>query len=319
MIKYPDLARIQSGRATTAEARAALRHWLASGDVEASEHVYVALRGWTWKALTQRRMDDALGEWLKLMRSAVAAAAKSAPELASRIDVLADFVNESIRFAATHTDEGLLNREHLGDILECLRQSNGPTPRKVIAQTVKVHDTYLSQLLTELCALGKIEREQRSREARFSLTDAGRALAQKHALRQAPQVDFAATPAIVQHRPHADVGIAAGRVREHWAKLLANKQGYRPPTEPAKVVEESAAPAPVKYRTIADLIADGSTYTERDFVRVVVEHDEEQLLAPKTSWHAGTSVVLREPRAAAHDSAVRRFGAWEKDYDDRYA
>src|SRR5665213_487868 len=112
MIKHPDLHRIQIGRAKPEEARKALRQCLASDDPTMPDHVYTALRGWTWKTLNGRRLDKGLHDWFSIMRSAESVAGRSHPQLAMQIAVLSDLVQESIRTAERSTQDSLIRLEH---------------------------------------------------------------------------------------------------------------------------------------------------------------------------------------------------------------
>lgn len=177
MIPNTALHRITIGTAKPAEARKALKACLASSDPRDQEQAYAALRGWTWKAMATRRLGDSLQEWFAIMRSAESVVSKKNPNLAARLSVLSDLVDESIRFSEASTDEALLRRNHLGAILDIVRSNNGRIRRKQLADQAGLGEAHLSQLLTELIVRGKLERFQDSREAEFVLTEAGREFA----------------------------------------------------------------------------------------------------------------------------------------------
>lgn len=185
MSANPDLDLVSAGRAEPAAARRALKLCLLSDDPRAAEAAYGALRRWTWKTLSLRRFDH-LDQWFTIIRGAETWAQKADPLIAARIGALSDLVYDSILFAEVNSDEVLLRRNHLGPILEAVRRNNGQISRAQLAEEVQLNDSHLSQLLTELCVLGKLERRKEGKRSFFEITQAGRILAQEWADRRRP-------------------------------------------------------------------------------------------------------------------------------------
>lgn len=172
MIESPQLHAIATGRATIEEAASALEAILAS-EVKA-EKIYGALRDWTWKALHSRRLDDELIEWLNLIKGVkVRLSREDEDGTRARLDVLAELVAESIRYAANVSDDELANYSHVQEILRLVQRLNGHISRQALKGEMNLGDARLSQLLTLLVHNGLLEREPRGREAHFALTRRG--------------------------------------------------------------------------------------------------------------------------------------------------
>jgi predicted transcriptional regulator len=144
--------------------------------------IYSAFARWTWRVLVERRLDEGLRDWHRLIldvaaaltslrRGDDAAAAIPTPE---RFLALADLVRESISAAQAAVPTELLQRAHVAAILHALAgQSPAFIDRKAIAAAAGLKDANLSRILSLLAANGLVEREARGRAAAFKITRKG--------------------------------------------------------------------------------------------------------------------------------------------------
>lgn len=176
MIVYPELNRIQAGDATPSEARKAIRALLAQPTAERSALLYAALRGWTWKALMTRRLDEDLSEWFSVLRSTSAQLRRLDAEHSHYVSSLSHLIDDTLRYAASSARTKILGRSHVGEILEIVRRNNGRCERAKIEAEAGLGSARLSQLLTELTVEGFLSREAEGKRAIFVLQDAGREL-----------------------------------------------------------------------------------------------------------------------------------------------
>ncbi len=174
MIANKALHRIQTGEASAKEARKALRDALVHGDSRTAASVYEALRGWTWSAISERRFDDEMEDWFKVLQSASVALADVDYETSKYLVVLSHLVDDSLRVAPRLILERLLTRSHLGDLLEIVRRHNGRIERSALAEQAGLSASRLSQLLSELVLVGALHREPDGKRALYVLSDLGR-------------------------------------------------------------------------------------------------------------------------------------------------
>ena len=191
MIVYPELNRIQAGDATPSEARKAIRALLAEATPERSALLYAALRGWTWKALMARRLDNDLSEWFSVLRSTSAQLGRLDAEHSHYVLSLSHLIDDTLRYAASSARTNILSRSHVGEILELVRRNNGRCERVKIEAEAGLSSSRLSQLLTELTVEGFLSREVDGKRAIFILTDAGRELLdRRHMLQHLRETEF---------------------------------------------------------------------------------------------------------------------------------
>ncbi len=174
MIANKALHRIQTGEASPKEARKALRDALAHSDERTAASLYEALRGWTWSALSERRFDDEMEDWFKVLQSASVAVADIDDDTSRYLLVLSHLVDDSLRVAPRLVLERLLTRSHLGDLLEMVRRNNGRIARSALEEEIGLSSSRLSQLLSELILVGALLREPDGRRALYTLSDLGR-------------------------------------------------------------------------------------------------------------------------------------------------
>ena len=153
--------------------------------------VYAALCRWTWRIMLERRLDDELRSWHRLLLDAaghmvgqakVRPPAKGRVRLdpvaaSERIRALADLVRMSVEAAAASVLRDFTARAHVVQILQLLASHDGPhLDRDQIKAELGLRDANLSRVLTLLAANGLVERIPRGRVAAFRVTQRGLAL-----------------------------------------------------------------------------------------------------------------------------------------------
>ena len=143
---------------------------------------YSALLRWTWLALSERRVDDDLRCWHRLILDIAARAGKepdigagvSGGVLAERLRAMSDVIRVSIGMQSRPDKVGLLKRAHVPIILQTLKdwRSKGGF-RADLSEAVGLRTASLSRILTLLILEGLVERQIGGRTARFCITDEG--------------------------------------------------------------------------------------------------------------------------------------------------
>ena len=143
---------------------------------------YSALLRWTWLALSERRVDDDLRCWHRLMLDIAARAGKepdigadvSGGVLAERLRAMSDVIRVSIGMQSRPDKVRLLKRAHVPIILQTLKdwRSKGGS-RADLSEAVGLRTASLSRILTLLILEGLVERQTGGRTARFCITDEG--------------------------------------------------------------------------------------------------------------------------------------------------
>ena len=143
---------------------------------------YSALLRWTWVALSERRVDDDLRCWHRLMLDIAARAGKepdigagvSGGVLAERLRAMSDVIRVSIGMQSRPDKVGLLKRAHVPIILQTLKdwRSKGGF-RADLSEAVGLRTASLSRILTLLILEGLVERQIGGHTARFCITDEG--------------------------------------------------------------------------------------------------------------------------------------------------
>lgn len=184
MISDPALHRIRIGEATPEEARTAIREALAGQVPDVAENIYTALRAWTWKALQTRRFDSEMSDWYRVIRTTGAAMSDRDLSVSHYVEALAHLVEESLRYAGSHSTKQLLARSHLGEILQAVQLNNGRLDRARLAELLRLGSSRLSQLTTDLIVAGALERETEGKFATFVITDRGREMLETWGVRR---------------------------------------------------------------------------------------------------------------------------------------
>ena len=161
--------------------------------------VYAALCRWTWRVTVERRLDDELRSWHRLLLDAagrIAAQAARRPSVkgrvrldpaaaSERIRALADLVRMSVEAGAASVLRDFAGRAHVVQILQLLASHADPhLDREQIRAKLGLRDANLSRVLTLLAANGLVERLPRGKAAAFRVTHRGLSLAQTEGERE---------------------------------------------------------------------------------------------------------------------------------------
>lgn len=166
--------------------------WRALDSQAGLREAYSALCRWTWRAMVERRLDDDLRSWHRLLLDAAGRLAGAAPAAmprtrarprldtaaaAERLRALADMVRLSIDAAAASIPAELGKRAHVLEILRFLTERVGEhVEREQIKRAVGLEDANLSRVLTLMTANSLVERLPLGRVASFRATQHGLAL-----------------------------------------------------------------------------------------------------------------------------------------------
>ncbi|ESZ22828.1 hypothetical protein [Mesorhizobium sp. L2C084A000] len=154
-------------------------HLLSPADVAFPERVYEAFRSLVWGTVSNREAGESLNAWSDVILKIRQLLRSRSVPFAERFTVLADFLEQSNRFANFHPADELLGRKHVRAILAGLLQHNRKTTRTTIAQATKLRDANLSRILANLGSAGWIRRHNEGREVVITLTEEGAAQARK--------------------------------------------------------------------------------------------------------------------------------------------
>lgn len=156
------------------EALSRLRHLLDSSQgSDMAEAAYQALRSLVWSFVSGREAGGHLDLWADFILRVRQLLRNKASPLSERFTVLADFLEQTGRFAQLHPKEELRRRKHVGAILKVLDNQRGSAARATIARDTKLRDANLSRLLANLASAGWVTRRNEGREVVVSLTTEG--------------------------------------------------------------------------------------------------------------------------------------------------
>ncbi|WP_334162687.1 hypothetical protein [Phenylobacterium sp.] len=166
----PELSYLHANPAEAAKAiRAALK---ANVDPDT---LYRALRGVTWRLLTERRYDGDARAWLDLMRRTGAHLRGANPEAALKLGALSDLLFESVQFGQHEPVEDILSRAHVRQLLGILKA--GEQRKAVLAARLRLKGPNLSRVLSLVQSANLVERTTLGKEAIFRLSRLGEELA----------------------------------------------------------------------------------------------------------------------------------------------
>lgn len=190
--------------ADSAAARGAI--WSVLGAPGGYRAAYAALCRWTWRAMIERRLDDDLRRWHRLLLDAAAKigtiaadagadSSKIVPtDAAQRIRALADLVRLSIDAAKVADVADFTGRAHVIEILRMLAAKSGEfVLRDAIRTELGLGNANLSRILSLLAVNGLVEREARERQAAFRAT--------QRAIRIVEQADARSGKSVVPASP----------------------------------------------------------------------------------------------------------------------
>lgn len=167
------LEKIETGEATSAEARLAVQALLKDGSADSLQRLYAALGAWLWKTLDRRRRDDELREWFDIFRRTSAILSENAPAYAERFRAFYDLLQTSISTSKVMSVPEVLQREHVKGILRLLHEAGGPTDKSVIAAFLNLKPANLTRVLNMMADARLVERTSYGKQARFGLTREG--------------------------------------------------------------------------------------------------------------------------------------------------
>jgi hypothetical protein len=166
--------------------------WRALDTDDGHRTVYAALCRWTWRAMIERRLDEELRSWHRLLLDTagrMATQAESKPHIrdrgrldrsaaSERVRALADLVRMSVEAANASVLKDLTARAHVAEILRLLAgHASKYFEREQIKNELGLRDSNLSRVLTLLAANGLVERLAQGKAAAFRITQRGLALA----------------------------------------------------------------------------------------------------------------------------------------------
>lgn len=161
---------------------------LSPTDGEFPEQVYEAFRSLVWSSVSNREVGESLNAWADVVLKVRQILRTCSSPVAERFTVLADFLEQSNRFASFHPADELLTRKHVRTILEKLLSNHRETTRTTIAEATKLRDANLSRILANLASAGWIKRRNDGREVIISLTEEGAAQARRAISKEASPV-----------------------------------------------------------------------------------------------------------------------------------
>lgn len=161
--------------------------WQILGTANGHKAAYAALCKWTWRAMLERRLDDELASWHRLLLDAAgrlgaesddraktqARGRLDRPAAAERLRALADLVRMSIDAANASLPRDLTARAHVMEILRVLADAGEHVDREQIKQRLNLRDANLSRVMTLLAANGLVERRPRGKTAVFCIMPRG--------------------------------------------------------------------------------------------------------------------------------------------------
>ncbi|GGF53607.1 hypothetical protein SAMN05216376_102152 [Mameliella alba] len=177
---------------------------------------YSVLLRWTWLALSERRADDDLRHWHRLILDVAARAEQgkrpsvsaqpgveeSGAHLAERLRALSDLIRVSIGMQMRPDKARLLTRAHVPAILQALYdRQNEAVARTDLLQAVELKTANLSRILTLLILEGLVERQADGRTARFRITVEGIKHLVDHKARSEASVEKRRSTPSVSKRP----------------------------------------------------------------------------------------------------------------------
>lgn len=167
--------RLDLGTETPDAARVKIKTVLTQ-EPEATGKIYAGLAHKVWSLLVERRLDAEIRDWHGLLLNVKTAIQPRDEAAAERIAALGDLLRESISLAETSPAKAVAQRPQARRILQMLRTAHGFVPRRQLLETLRLGNSHLSNILTQLAAHSLIERLDRGKEALFKITPLGRQL-----------------------------------------------------------------------------------------------------------------------------------------------
>ena len=169
-----ELDEIASGERTPERAWTTLRAWVETSPPDLGRRMYLVLKAVTLGQLTGRRRTE-LTAWVEIIRNASALLrTRKQQAIAERVSALADLTADWGRKLDVIAPETLLNRPHVGRLLQALERRQGPMPREELRREVGIGTANLSRVLGSMEAAGLVRRESCSRSTTVEITAEGR-------------------------------------------------------------------------------------------------------------------------------------------------
>jgi hypothetical protein len=188
----------------------------ATGDLG---QVYSAFTTLLWHAVSERRKDNELRHWHRLIEDIAFRARKDGKgDLSERLRGLADVLSISIAMSDRPTKVEVLKRAHVPEILQALAGSlKHRLSRAELRERVPLQSANMSRLLTLLALCGLVERHQSGKEASFQLTEAGIACVRQPKVEDSTRVsDVSGSPVFVKRKALNRKGKAAKVSTSVW-------------------------------------------------------------------------------------------------------
>lgn len=154
------------------------------GESQDFSSVYSALLRWTWVAMAERRADNDMRRWHRLLRDVAArtslltdstrAVKVGAQETAERLKALSDLLRISVGMQDRPDRARLLTRAHVPEILQYLLDNKSEAvARSDLQSALGLKTANLSRILTLLVLEGLVDRLPSGRKACFLITAQG--------------------------------------------------------------------------------------------------------------------------------------------------
>lgn len=170
------LDRIAMGDAVVAEAASILQSALQ--DPKNALAIVVALRAWTWKALTNRRQDRALVDWHGLIERVGARLQAVDPKFAAQAEILSQLVYESIASSDISDVNFVLQRSHVRQGLAILSGAkDGKVLVAKLASDMRLTRTNGTRIANMMVAAGLATLDAEGDDATLEITRSGEAVA----------------------------------------------------------------------------------------------------------------------------------------------
>lgn len=170
------LDRIAMGDAVVAEAASILQSALQ--DPKNALSIVVALRAWTWKALTNRRQDRALVDWHGLIERVGTRLQAVDPKFAAQAEILSQLVYESIASSDISDVNFVLQRSHVRQGLAILSGAkDGKVLVAKLASDMRLTRTNGTRIANMMVAAGLATLDAEGDDATLEITRSGEAVA----------------------------------------------------------------------------------------------------------------------------------------------
>lgn len=170
--KIDALYKIAKSQIDVVEAYEILHPLLYEIDEKMSEHIYVSLRAWVWKALHERRRDNALRDWFHLLRYVKMRFEVNSLRQARKIETLYELIQESINISSNLDRTSIINRPHIQSLLLLVKNAKH-IDDDAIMEELDLTKANLIRTIDILSALNLIDKTTTDHIVTISLTSDG--------------------------------------------------------------------------------------------------------------------------------------------------